>query len=105
VQIFASAISAESGWASARAVSDEPQYIIMNFGISQWVSRHHGDARRSTDRARCRDWGQPLWDELTLPAEMLVDYVRVYQPANRIATSCDPPSHPTKQYIEVGPRC
>ncbi len=35
VEIFASAFAAEPGWSSDRAVSDEPQYIIMNFGISQ----------------------------------------------------------------------
>ena len=37
--------------------------------------------------------------ELTWPAQMLVDYVRVYQRSDG-AMGCDPSDHPTSDYIE-----
>jgi len=36
---------------------------------------------------------------MTFPAEMLVDYVRVYQRENQINVGCDPPDYPTANYI------
>lgn len=37
---------------------------------------------------------------MTFPAKYYVDYVRVWQPENEINVGCDPPSAPTKEYIE-----
>ena len=42
------------------------------------------------------------FEHLTFPARMYVDYVRVYQrdDVGVEGTSCDPPSRPTKDYIQ-----
>eukprot|EP00966_Prymnesium_polylepis_P329252 7384986-Prymnesium_polylepis.1 len=45
-----------------------------------------------------RAWLADLCD--TLPAYYLIDYVRVYQRPDSIQTSCDPPSHPTRVWID-----
>ena len=36
---------------------------------------------------------------VTFPAQMKVDYVRVYQQKGSEKMSCDPPDHPTAAYI------
>lgn len=36
---------------------------------------------------------------MTFPAEMLVDYVRVYQREDQVNVGCDPPDYPTANYI------
>jgi hypothetical protein len=36
---------------------------------------------------------------MEFPAEMLVDYVRVYQRAGETNIGCDPPDYPTADYI------
>ena len=65
-----------------RTISREPMYVIMNLGISEsftWVN----------------------WPELKkdFPAQMRVDYVRVYQDKDRMSVSCSPPDMPTADYI------
>ena len=40
---------------------------------------------------------------MTFPAEMLVDYVRVYQRDGHTNVGCDPPDHPTANYINNHP--
>ncbi|KDN50357.1 glycoside hydrolase family 16 protein [Tilletiaria anomala UBC 951] len=68
-----------------RLIPTEPMSIIINLGISSGFQAVH-------------------WDELDFPGIMLVDYVRVYQLAGTESkTSCDPPDHPTAQYIEDHP--
>jgi hypothetical protein len=37
---------------------------------------------------------------ITFPTAMLVDYVRVYQPADQVNVGCDPAGFPTMEYIE-----
>ncbi|KAH6913815.1 glycoside hydrolase family 16 protein [Coprinopsis sp. MPI-PUGE-AT-0042] len=66
---------------SARPVSQEPMYIIMNLGMSTSFS--------PVDLAH-----------LPFPAQMKVDYVRVYQPASAINVGCNPKDFPTKAYID-----
>ncbi|KAK0528210.1 beta-glucan synthesis-associated protein [Tilletia horrida] len=61
----------------------EPMSIIMNLGISSGFQ-------------------QINWNPLTgvnFPAVMLFDYVRLYQQPNQQKLSCDPPDHPTSNYI------
>jgi beta-glucanase (GH16 family) len=45
------------------------------------------------------NFGTINFNELTFPAHMKVDWVRVYQPANAINIGCDPPDFPTAAYI------
>jgi len=37
---------------------------------------------------------------MQFPAEMLVDYVRVYQRKGQTNIGCDPPNYPTANYIQ-----
>ncbi|KZV77994.1 beta-glucan synthesis-associated [Exidia glandulosa HHB12029] len=68
-----------------RLVPMEPMSIILNLGASQTFQ---------------------TFDDATLysfmPAELLIDYVRVYQrtDAPDTAVGCDPPDYPTSDYIQ-----
>ena len=55
------------------------RYLILNVALSYAWSQIHPD--------------------LPLPAEMLVDYVRVWQRPGAISIGCSPPEAPTQQYI------
>lgn len=65
---------------SARAIPQEPLYLIMNLGMSPGFS--------SID-----------FENLPMPAHMSIDYVRVYQYEDAINYGCDPPNYPTSNYI------
>ena len=58
------------------------QYILLNLGVS-------------------KNFGTVWWKELSphWPFEMVVDWVRVYQPPNAINVGCDPKDYPTQAYI------
>lgn len=53
---------------------------------------HEADARFSA----------AVWDKLTFPATLRIDYVRVYQKGTP-KIGCDPPDHPTVDYINRHP--
>ena len=55
------------------------RYLILNVALSYAWSQLHPD--------------------LPLPAEMLVDYVRVWQRPGAISIGCSPPEAPTQQFI------
>ncbi|KZP20198.1 glycoside hydrolase family 16 protein [Athelia psychrophila] len=65
---------------SARAIPQEPMYLIMNLGMS-------------------KNFGTVDLANLPFPAHMLVDYIRVYQPKGSKNVGCDPPDFPTAGYI------
>ncbi|KAJ6508227.1 glycoside hydrolase family 16 protein [Mycena sanguinolenta] len=66
---------------SARLISEEPMYMIFNLGISPSFQ------------------GQD-YAHMVFPAEMFIDYVRVYQlPGVKNGMTCDPPNYPTANYI------
>ena len=56
------------------------QYLIMNLGISESFGG--------------------ISDDLTFPATMRVDWIRVYQDPDAKNIGCDPPNFPTKAYID-----
>lgn len=67
---------------SQRLISVEPMSIVLNLGIS------------------------PGWQTIDLstmifPAEMLVDYVRVYQRKGQTNVGCSPADYPTADYINA----
>lgn len=68
---------------SPRMVSKEPMYIIMNLGMSESFS-----------------YGIPF-DQLTFPAYMKVDWIRIYQYQEDFNVGCDPADHPTSNYINT----
>ncbi|KAJ7741112.1 beta-glucan synthesis-associated [Mycena metata] len=63
-----------------RLIPVEPMSIIMNLGISH-------------------NWGNIDLSTLVFPAEMLIDYVRVYQRDGETNIGCNPPDYPTSDYI------
>ncbi|KAJ7494402.1 glycoside hydrolase family 16 protein [Mycena galericulata] len=66
---------------SARLITEEPMYMIFNLGMSP--SFQHQDFKH-----------------MVFPAQMLIDYVRVYQlPGTQNGMTCDPPNYPTANYI------
>ncbi|KAJ2656222.1 hypothetical protein IWW48_005131 [Coemansia sp. RSA 1200] len=69
---------------SQRIISEEPMYIIMNLGISGSFSYVNPN--------------------LKFPAQLTIDYIRLYQDPDNIRLSCDPPDHPTGEYIQNHPR-
>ncbi|QRV77885.1 glycoside hydrolase family 16 protein [Ceratobasidium sp. AG-Ba] len=65
-----------------RPVPGEPMYILANLGMSH-------------------NFGPIDFKHLVFPAYMLVDYIRVYQPAHKRNIGCDPPDFPTADYINT----
>ncbi|QRW20409.1 glycoside hydrolase family 16 protein [Rhizoctonia solani] len=65
-----------------RPVPQEPMYILANLGMSY-------------------NFGPIDFEHLVFPAYMLVDYIRVYQPADQHNIGCDPPNFPTADYINT----
>ncbi|CAR27274.1 hypothetical protein ZYGR_0I05480 [Zygosaccharomyces rouxii] len=70
--------SGNIGW---RRMSKEPMTIVLNLGISN-------------------NWAYIDWQMLFFPVTMSIDFVRIYQPNSSISITCDPPDHPTYDYIE-----
>jgi len=71
--------STDSG-VGQRLIPVEPMTIIMNLGISH-------------------NWGSIDLTTMVFPAEMLIDYVRVYQRDGETNIGCNPPDYPTTDYI------
>lgn len=65
---------------SARPVSQEPMYLIVNLGMSL-------------------NFGPIDFEHLTFPNHLLVDYIRIYQKPHAINIGCDPRDFPTADYI------
>ncbi|KZT70382.1 glycoside hydrolase family 16 protein [Daedalea quercina L-15889] len=65
---------------SARPVSQEPMYIIMNLGMSY-------------------NFGEIDLTAIPFPVHLRVDYIRVYQPSDAVNIGCDPAAFPTAKYI------
>ncbi|CAE7071772.1 unnamed protein product [Rhizoctonia solani] len=65
-----------------RPVPQEPMYILANLGMSY-------------------NFGPIDFAHLVFPTYMLVDYIRVYQPASQRNIGCDPPDFPTADYINT----
>ncbi|CCM00674.1 uncharacterized protein FIBRA_02713 [Fibroporia radiculosa] len=65
---------------SARPVSQEPMYLIMNLGMSY-------------------NFGEVDLTQIPFPVHLRVDYIRVYQPSDAINIGCDPKDFPTEAYI------
>ncbi|KAJ6515518.1 beta-glucan synthesis-associated [Mycena sanguinolenta] len=63
-----------------RLIPVEPMSIVLNLGISS-------------------NWQTIDLTTMVFPAEMLVDYVRVYQRDGETNIGCDPPDYPTADYI------
>ncbi|EJD00930.1 beta-glucan synthesis-associated [Fomitiporia mediterranea MF3/22] len=67
---------------SSRPVSQEPMYVIMQFGMS-------------------KNFQTVELDKLPFPSAMLVDYIRIYQKKGQENIGCDPRGFPTADYINT----
>ena len=90
-----------------RGMPREPMYVILNVDSSPkwgWGNKTALNCLMC-DPTQCekkRAEAHTFYDDLchTLPdAKYLIDYVRVYQPPNKIQVGCDPPTHPTRRWI------
>ncbi|TMW65130.1 hypothetical protein Poli38472_009297 [Pythium oligandrum] len=80
---------------------EEPMYIIFNVALSStW------GAKPPNPEEPCRGDGSDadvnkLCD--AFPMYLKIDYIRLYQdtsPGSKMTTTCDPPTHPTRQWIK-----
>lgn len=69
---------------SQRPIPEEPMYIIINLGMSE-------------------NFGEVDLKHLTFPANLIIDWVRVYQPKDAVSVGCDPDGFPTTAYINQFP--
>lgn len=67
-----------------RLIPEEPMSIVINLAISE--------SFQTVDTST-----------MTFPAEMYVDYVRVYQRDGEVNIGCSPPNYPTEDYINNHP--
>ena len=95
-------------------IPDEPMYVILNTAIShRWGMPEPCDIRTCSTCWVCYDCTNPecqctLPDGMknckNLPAEMSIDYIRLYQDTSKgskHSVGCSPESHPTAGYIEA----
>lgn len=84
-RIGASAVGPDQGdggsMVGQRRIPEEPMSIVLNLGISS-------------------NWQKIDTSTMTFPAEMRVDYVRVYQRKGQTNIGCNPARFPTSDYIE-----
>ncbi|KAJ7181361.1 beta-glucan synthesis-associated [Mycena crocata] len=71
---------ADGSGVGQRLIPVEPMSIVLNLGLSA-------------------NWQTILTETMMFPAEMLIDYVRVYQRDGEENVGCDPPDYPTMDYI------
>ncbi|EPQ55923.1 beta-glucan synthesis-associated [Gloeophyllum trabeum ATCC 11539] len=68
---------------SARPIPQEPMYMIINLGMSTSFT------------------GTVDVENMPWPVTMKVDWIRVYQPKDKINVGCDPEDFPTQSYINA----
>ncbi|KAJ0397039.1 hypothetical protein ATCC90586_003293 [Pythium insidiosum] len=79
---------------------EEPLYVIFNVALSTSWGAVPPNAGKP-----CRGDGKdPAVNKLcdSFPMYMKIDYIRLYQdvsPGSKMTTTCDPPTHPTRQWI------
>lgn len=64
-----------------RTITKEPMSLVLNLGLS-------------------RAWSKVQLQTIQFPVSLEVDYVRIYQPVDRVSLTCDPPDYPTYDYIQ-----
>ncbi|KAI5450730.1 hypothetical protein NCC49_002739 [Naganishia albida] len=79
--LHASAIGPDAGAdIGQRLISEEPMYLIMNFGLSN-------------------NFESVTFTQLDWPAKLSIDYVRVWVQDDYGGVGCSPPHRPTQKYI------
>ncbi|CAE6528210.1 unnamed protein product [Rhizoctonia solani] len=85
-----------------RPVPQEPMYILANLGMSyNFGPIDFNHLYILANLGMSYNFGPIDFNHLVFPTYMLVDYIRVYQPANQRNIGCDPPDFPTSEYINT----
>ncbi|CAK4619361.1 hypothetical protein LEN26_016297 [Aphanomyces euteiches] len=87
---------------------EEPMYLIFNVALAKaWgATPPNIDAGACRGNATSHDpYGTYQYNRTmsicdSFPMYMEIDYIRVYQDKSTMGVGCDPPSHPTKQWID-----
>ncbi|KAL4440630.1 hypothetical protein ABPG75_003631 [Micractinium tetrahymenae] len=79
-------------------------YTVPERLIPRGTDVHH--RKPGSVRSSCQgmhmdpdSFGAVKEDDLPYPSQFKIDYVRVYQNPENVSTTCNPPDHPTEQYI------
>lgn len=98
-EVPAKTLTKEYGGLPSRELPAEPMYLILNTAMSNLWSPLCNDKDGAAAGTRCaKGSSDPC---CILPAHYLIDYVRVYQQKDNTKQTigCNPPSHPTSDYI------
>ncbi|CAK4682279.1 hypothetical protein AeMF1_004220 [Aphanomyces euteiches] len=86
---------------------EEPMYLIFNIALARaWGARppnsDMGPCRGNATKPVPGTWEYNKSNNIcdSFPMYMEIDYIRVYQDKSSMFIGCDPPTHPTKQWIE-----
>ncbi|OQS03063.1 beta-glucan synthesis-associated protein, partial [Thraustotheca clavata] len=87
---------------------EEPSYIIFNVAMSSaWGATppnyEVGPCRGNATIPKPGTWEYNATQNIcdSFPMYMVIDYIRVWQDNTTMSVGCDPPSHPTKQFIKA----
>ncbi|KAF0693349.1 Aste57867_15681 [Aphanomyces stellatus] len=86
---------------------EEPLYFIFNVALAKaWgttppnadIGPCRGNATHPAPGSYARNHSNNICD--SFPMYMEIDYIRVYQDPSSMSIGCDPPTHPTKKWID-----
>ncbi|KAH9162754.1 hypothetical protein LEN26_000799 [Aphanomyces euteiches] len=86
---------------------EEPMYLIFNVALARaWgatppnadMGPCRGNATKPVPGSEAYKKANNICD--SFPMYMEIDYIRIYQDKSTMFIGCDPPTHPTKQWIE-----
>ncbi|CAK4091616.1 unnamed protein product [Aphanomyces euteiches] len=86
---------------------EEPMYLIFNVALAKaWGAMPPnvdiGPCRGNATQPEPGSWAYNQSNNIcdSFPMYMEIDYIRVYQNKSNMFVGCDPPTHPTKKWIE-----
>ncbi|KAF0698899.1 Aste57867_10499 [Aphanomyces stellatus] len=86
---------------------EEPMYLILNIAVAKaWgatppnmdIGPCRGNSTHPPPGSAARNLSNNICD--SFPMYMEIDYIRIYQDTSTMAVGCDPPTHPTKEWIQ-----
>ncbi|ETV75249.1 hypothetical protein H257_10441 [Aphanomyces astaci] len=90
-----------------KVMIEEPMYIIFNVALAKaWGTTPPnidvGPCRGNATHPPHNSWDYNKSNNIcdSFPMYMEIDYIRVYQDTRSMHVGCDPPSHPTKEWID-----
>ncbi|ETV99869.1 hypothetical protein H310_07904 [Aphanomyces invadans] len=90
-----------------KVMVEEPMYVILNVALAKaWGATPPnidiGPCRGNATHPPRHSWAYNQSNNIcdSFPMYMEIDYIRVYQDKSSMAIGCDPPTHPTKEWID-----